>query len=332
MSFNRKELVELLTGRVMPDDELFFQARSTRASLFGDAIVVRGVIEITNRCRVNCTFCPMRRDNIVHNSGYLLDEQTILAAVCAIRDSGINVVFIQGGEISQTTRLVERVAPSILSLYDNAAEILLNLGNKPFAEYSRLKSAGASSYILKHETANPDLYQTLKFESLDSRLRCISDLLSLGFKVGTGSIIGLPGQTVEDIADDLLLAKTLRTHMVSVSPFVPAPNTPLSSGLPGSLRLTLRTIAITRLMMPDVLIPSVSALEANMPGGQSAGLGAGANVMTVNFTPEQRRSNYLIYGANRYVVGLQHVRQLLKDNGLTMRYSTWAPMPKLPIN
>ena len=309
----------------MSDEDLFAAACVARGDNFKDHVVVRGVIEITNQCRVNCTFCPMRRDNTLENRTYILEEETVLAKSREIRQAGINVVFIQGGEIPQTTPILERVIPRIMNHFDGYVEVLLNLGNKPRTEYERLKKAGAYSYILKHETANAELYRRLKFETIDSRLRCMYDLLDLGYKVGTGSIIGLPGQTHEDVADDILFAKRVGAHMVSASPFVPAPNTPLARYQAGSVLLTLRAIAITRLLMPDALIPSVSALEANQQGGQCAGLQAGANVMTVNFTPAERKADYLIYGKNRYVVELNHVQQLLKMNGLQTSGSSWIP-------
>jgi biotin synthase len=157
-----------------------------------------------------------------------------------MQGAGINVVCIQGGEIPHTTDILERATPRIIELFHGSVEILLNLGNKSRDEYRRLKRAGAYSYILKHETSSSELYEKLKFETLDQKLRCLHDLLDLGFKVGTGSIIGLPGQTLENVANDILLAKQLGTHMVSASPFVPAPRTPLEAGLPGSILLTLR--------------------------------------------------------------------------------------------
>ena len=322
----RDEIVDLLAGRTMSDEELFTSARASRAAAFQDHVVVRGVIELTNKCRVNCTFCPMRRDNTLENSIYILDEEAVVMKAREMRTAGINVVFIQGGEIPQTTDVLDRAIPRILELFHGQVEVLLNLGNKSRDEYERLKKAGAYSYILKHETADPELYEKLKFETIEQRLRCMYDLLDLGFKVGTGSIIGLPGQRLDHIADDILLAKRLGVHMVSASPFVPAPRTPLERHPAGSVLLTLRAIAATRLFVPKALIPSVSALEAHQSGGQSAGLRAGANVITVNFTPVEHRNDYLIYGVNRYVVKLQHLRDLLTSNNLRMGGSWWIPV------
>jgi biotin synthase len=151
----------------------------------------------------------------------------------------------------------------------------------------------------------------------------MKDLRDLGFKIGTGSMVGLPGQSPEQVADDILFAKRLGVQMVSASPFVPAPNTPLEKDKPGSVLLTLRAIAVTRILMPYLLIPSVSALEANQSGAQGAGLKAGANVLTANFTPTDRKKDYLIYGVNRYISELQHVQDLLKTNGLCKSNSQW---------
>lgn len=241
----KQEIIDLLAGRTMSDDDLFASARAARATIFQNRVVIRGVIELTNQCRVNCTFCPMRRDNTQENSAYILDEETIIAKASDIREAGINVVFIQGGEIPQTTLILERAIPRIITAFGGKVEVLLNLGNKSRGEYERLKTAGAYSYILKHETADPQLYKRLKYETLEARLRCMHDLFDLGYKVGTGSMIGLPGQSLEHIADDIILARSLGAHMVSASPFVPAPNTPLDGHPPGSVLLTLRTIAVT---------------------------------------------------------------------------------------
>lgn len=320
-----REVVDLLAGRLMPDQDLFAFARSIRQANFRDHVIVRGAIELTNLCRVNCRFCPMRRDNTSENATYVLGDDTLVARSREARSVGINVVLIQGGEIPQTTDILERAIPRIIEAFDGRVEILLNLGNKSREEYARLRRAGAHSYILKHETADADLYREMKCETLDERLRCMYDLLDLGFKVGTGSIIGLPGQTLEHIAEDILLAMRLGVQMVSASPFVPAPRTPLERHPGGSVPVTLRAIAVSRLLMREALIPSVSALEVHQSGGQSAGLQAGANVVTVNFTPVDHRNDYLIYGTNRYVVTLQHVRDVLSANNLRMAGSLWVP-------
>lgn len=320
----KQEIVDLLAGNGPVDDELFAAARAAREEYFGRAVVLRGVIEMTNKCRVNCDFCPMRRDNADLLSTFLLTDDDLVNQSHTIRSENINVVFIQGGEIPQTTALLERAIPRIIDDFGAPVEVLLNAGNKSRDEYRRLKEAGAESYILKHETSNPQLYFKHKHEKLDARLKCLNDLLELGFRVGTGTIVGLPGQTIEDLADDILLAQRLGVHMASASPFLPAQGTPLSHERPGSIEVTLRAIAVIRLLLPQALVPSVSALEAIHNGAQARGLRAGANVLTINFTPKSHVNEYLIYGHERYIVKLNYVRDLLREQGLIPGLSIWA--------
>lgn len=323
-TMTKQEIIELLRGDGSNDEALFAEACAMREENFGRAVILRGVVELTNRCRVNCDFCPMRRDNSDKLSLFTLSDDELENQARLIHAENINVVFIQGGEIPQTTAIVERAIPRIVNRLVSPVEILLNLGNKTREEYRRLKEAGAISYILKHETSNPALYARHKHEGLDARLRCLNDLLDLGFKVGTGTIVGLPGQTIEDVAADLLLAQQLGVHMASASPFLSAPGTPLAHEKPGAIETTLRAIAITRLLMPKALVPSVSALEAIHKGAQGNGLRAGANVLTINFTPKERVEQYLIYGSERYVVKLNYVQYLLREQGLVPGLSIWV--------
>jgi len=134
----------------------------------------------------------------------------------------------------------------------------------------------------------------------------------------------LPGQTIESLADDLLLARDIGAHMVSASPFIPAPDTPLADHPPGDVDRTLNFIALARLMNPRWLIPSVSALESRKSGGQTAGLAAGANVLTVNFTPVNERGNYLIYGKDRYIVGNDYVNEIVARSGMKRSESVFV--------
>jgi biotin synthase len=287
-------------------------------------VILRGVIEVTNVCRVNCDYCPMRRDNVRTLNRYTLGVQELARAAETIRDAGIDVVFIQGGEVPHTTRIVGEALPRIRGLFGDRVEVLLSLGNKSRAEFAYLRDQGATSYILKHETSDPELSRRLRHETLASRVRCLEDLLDLGYRVGTGTIVGLPGQTLESVADDILLARELGVHMCSASPFIPAPNTPLEHCPPGSVETTLNAIASMRLTNRNWLIPSVSALEKGERKGQARGLTAGANVVTTNFTPSAAKDNYLIYGKDRFVVTLDHTRSTLATVGLQPGTSRFA--------
>ena len=322
--WDRDAIIRWLQVRGAEQELLFAAARAAREQVYGRRVVVRGLIEVTNLCRVNCQFCPMRRDNTKQNTIFQLTPDQILEVMAGINATGINVVFFQAGEVGKTTRLVGDLLPQIQTRFDSPVEFLLCLGNKTDSEFEFLKEQGATSYILKHETSDSGLNQRMRQSSFEERMRCLRTLVRLGFKVGTGSIVGLPGQSVESLADDLELARDLRAHMVSGSPFIPAPDTPLAGYPPGDVELTLNFIAIARLMNPSWLIPSVSALERRQGGGQLNGLAAGANVLTVNFTPPVEQEKYLIYGKDRYVVRNDHVTEIVRRAGLERAQSVFA--------
>lgn len=319
----RSEIRSYLTVKGPAQEELFAEARRLREKHFGPTVILRGVIEVTNVCRVNCDYCPMRRDNTRDNDRYFMNSDTILERAREIQAAGIDIILLQGGETPRNLAAIEDAIPRIRELFEGRIEILLNLGNMRREQYERLRNLGATSYILKHETSDPRLHKAMRHESLDERLRCMKDLLNLGYRVGTGLISSLPGQTLDSIVDDIELAESLGVHMCSVSPFVPAPNTPLHIAPIGDNELALNALATLRLHYPQLLIPSVSALEKTSSGGQSRGLAAGTNVMTVNFTGETDRQRYLIYGKDRFVVKKQYVEGLVQTAGLRTRGSVF---------
>ncbi|EJR29917.1 biotin synthase BioB [Bacillus mycoides] len=325
---NKHEVIERLTTIGKEQELLFQEARESRFQAYGDISLLRGVIELTNQCRVNCNYCPMRRDNMKNNNIFMLDEKAILNAAQNIKNNNINIVFFQAGEIPATTKFIGEIIPKVKEIFNGDVEILLNLGVKKREEYKYLRDQGATSFILKHETSDPILHEALRHEPLKVRIQAITDLLELGYFVGAGSIIGLPNQSIESIAEDILLAKRLGVHMSSVSTFIPAPNTPLENLPNGSINTTLNAIATMRLLSPQWLIPSVSALEKTMKGGQVLGYHAGANVMTINFTPDSQSDKYLIYGEDRFVVKLNHAQETLKSAGLKATTSIFNQLLK----
>lgn len=316
-SGDRETIRRLLGARGDGQDRLFAMARGARDEVFGPTAIVRGVIEITSACRKSCHYCPMR----VETPGrrYVLQADDILRAVDQIRQAGLGVVFLQGGEVPGTTRLVLEVIPEIRGMFDDTVEILLCLGTKPPEELASLRRQGADSYIIKHETSDPALHLAIRQSPLEERLDCARQMLALGYRVGLGSIVGLPGQSAASLADDVLLPVGMGVHMASASPFIPAVGTPLAGAPPGDMETTLNAMAVTRLLASTALIPSVSALEQLAPGGQRRGFLAGANVITVNFTPPEDRDRYGIYGSERFVVRLEHARATLASAGLTPR-------------
>src|SRR5260221_6516872 len=155
--WDRDAIIRWLQVRGAEQEQLFAIARAAREQVFGRRVVVRGLIEVTNLCRVNCEFCPMRRDNTKQNTIFQLNEEQILETAARIRDAGINIVFLQAGEVPRTTQLVGNALPKIRKMFSGPVEFLLCLGNKTEEEYAFLKAQGATSYILKHETSDPEL-------------------------------------------------------------------------------------------------------------------------------------------------------------------------------
>jgi biotin synthase len=293
--------------------------------VYGEQVIVRAVCEVTNVCRVDCDFCPMRRSNTRRNDTFHQTPAELIDTAADVQAAGVDVICLQGGEVPQTTRSVGAALPPIRDLYSGQVELLLNLGNKTHGEYAWLREQGATSYIIKHETADHGLHHALRHESLDARLACLVDLLDLGYKVGSGMIVGLPGQDLASIARDILLCRDLGVHMMSAAPFIPAPNTPLEGAPPGDVELTLNVIAVMRLVNPAWTIPSVSAMRATVEGGQRRGFDAGANVIVYNATPARHRDRYLIYGKDRRVSGYDYVRQVIADAGLRPGRSVFTP-------
>ena len=285
-----------------------------RDSTFGPNAVVRGVIEVTSACVKDCLYCPMRVSNRIER--YYRQGDELLASARRVREAGLGIVAFQGGDVPRTTRTIGDIIPEVKREFAGAVEVLLCLGDKSQADYAYLRAQGADSYILKQETADPDLHRAMRGTELETRLAAARDLLRLGFRLGLGTIVGLPGQSLASLADDVLLASRLGASMTSASPFVPASATPLAATRPGDIETTLNVLAVMRLVNPCALIPTVSALETLAPGAQVRGLAAGANVITVNFSPEQDQARYPIYGRRRFIVRRDHAFRTLEAAGL----------------
>jgi biotin synthase len=318
--FEKKEIMKMLKARGDEQKALHQRACEARNKVFGEKCFVRAVVEVTNVCRVNCSYCEMRRDNSALRR-YVMSKKDILYAINEVRQSGIKTVMLQGGETLATTQLVIKVLEEINEKgISDELDIILYLGNKKLEDYKKLHQKGAKGYILKLETTNAHLHYQLRRTSLQERLDCLLNLRQLGYHVGTGIIAGLPGQDMESIVDDLYFIGQQTWSMCSVSPFIPPTNgdSNLTRYPPGDLDLTLNIIAILRLMQPWAVIPTVSALEMLAQKAQIRGLNAGANLVTINYTPEEFRPLYVIYNKNRFIVGLEHAKQVIAAAGMRM--------------
>jgi biotin synthase len=315
-SLTVSDILPLLTAEGSLQEELFEQARQVRREVVQDDVVLRGVIEISNYCSKNCDYCAMRFANEDFER-YTLTAQEIISLAGKVKEAGINCIFFQGGENPRNDHTLDQVMPAVRN--DLGLDVLLCLGERSKETYQRFVQLGASSYILKYETSDPLLYNRVKHGKLEKRLQCIEWIRESGMKIGTGNIVGLPEQSLESLANDILLDVRLRPDFVSASPFIPNNSTPLQDNPKGSANLTLNTIAILRIILKTPLIPSVSALESVFPAGQTAGLNAGANVITINFTPKTKRDLYKIYSEKRFVVSLDHALNSIERAGLHVR-------------
>jgi biotin synthase len=318
--FEKKEILKMLTLRGDEQSALHQRAREVRDNVFGKKCFVRAVVEITNVCQVRCSYCEMRRDNSALRR-YTMKKEEILDAINKVHQAGIKTVMLQGGETPGTKQLVLKVLEKINNeRMSQELDIILCLGNKKLDDYKELHQKGAKGYILKLETTDARLHYQLRKTSLQERLDCLLNLRQLGYHVGTGIIAGLPEQNMESIVDDLYFIGQQTWSMCSVSPFIPPTNgdSNPTDHLPGDLDLSLNIIAILRLMQPSAVIPTVSALEMLEKKAQIKGLNAGANLVTLNYTPEARRQDYRIYNKNRFIVGLEHAKQVIAAGGMHM--------------
>lgn len=317
---NKDDILKLLALRGNEQQQLFTQARTIRQQWGLNKVLMRGVIEVSSICQKHCDYCAMRADN-QETTRYEMPIDEILQIVDIIRTiPEISVCFLQSGQNPKYDEILYLAIPEIIKKFDHKIELLLNLGEKSKECYQHYAKLGANSYILKFETSDPSLYTQLTGSSLEGRLKCISWIKEAGLKLGTGNITGLPGQTIDTVVNDILLSKELAPDFISTAPFIPGAGTPLAHSVAGDVDLALNTIAILRIMLGNVWIPAVSALEKLRPGGQLMGLNAGANILTVNFSPEQRRHDYPIYDSDgRFIVKLDHAKNIANQAGLTIQ-------------
>ena len=268
----------------------------TAREQFGFGIYIRGLIELSSFCYCDCLYCGLRRSNRTAER-YRLTIDEVLACCKEGYELGFRTFVLQGGEDgTHSDEWLEELICRIRTRYADAA-ITLSLGERSEASYLRLKRAGANRYLLRHEAANKELYESLhpKGRGLEHRLSCLDALKRCGYQRGMGMMIGVKGQSIEHIVEDLMLINQMQPEMVGIGPFLPHHATPLGNEPAGDLQLTLATIAITRLMLPHALIPSTTALATLSPTGRLEGILSGANVVMPNLSPSDVRAKYAIY-------------------------------------
>ena len=254
------ELYQILTDSQI-DDILFAAADRTRKKYVGDEVHLRALIEFTNICKNQCLYCGLQCQN-KKIERYRLDPETIISLAQKAVQYGYKTI-----------------------VWERSTE-----------DYRAFKQAGADRFLLRIETTDKTLYEKYNpAMSFENRLRCLQDLKQLGYEVGTGILVGLPGQTMQSLAKDILFFKELNADMIGLGPFIPNPDTPLKNAPKPLLTPALKVMALTRLLLPDINIPATTAMETIEPNGRLRALQAGANVVMPNVTEGTARLNYALY-------------------------------------
>lgn len=292
-----KEYKELLDHYTKEDaDYLSIKAREARQPYYQNKIYLRGLIEFTNYCKNDCYYCGIRRSNCKALRYRLMKEQILDCCEMGYQ-LGYRTFVLQGGEDPYyNDDIMVNLIQTIKTRYPDCA-ITLSIGEKSYESYLRYYKAGVDRYLLRHETANEEHYKQLhpKELSLSHRKTCLKQLKEIGYQVGCGFMVGSPGQTTDCIVEDLLFIKELDPAMVGVGPFIPHHDTPFATKPSGTLELTLVLLSILRLMKPNLLLPSTTALGTISPYGRELGIMAGANVVMPNLSPREVRKKYLLY-------------------------------------
>ena len=291
------EYQELLGLRCPQGEKLLAQrAVEKRQAIYGTAVYVRGLIEISNICKNDCLYCGIRRSN-KNCDRYRLSPEQIMECAAEGYRLGFRTFVLQGGEDPFfTDQRLCQIVSNIKSMYPDCA-VTLSMGERSRESYQKLRSAGADRYLLRHETADQEHYGRLHpgEMSLDNRMRCLRDLRELGYQVGCGFMVGSPYQTDETISKDLKFIEEFKPDMCGIGPFVPHKDTEFRDCPPGTVELTCYLLSIIRLIHPPVLLPATTALGTIHPEGREMGILAGANVVMPNLSPVSVRKKYELY-------------------------------------
>ena len=290
--FAKKEIIDILKDNSQ-NRELFAHADMVRKENVGDAIHLRGLIEFSNICRCSCKYCGLQMEN-KKLERYRLSPDNIISCAKDAVDAGYKTIVLQSGEdIFYSKNVMCKIISEIKSM-DIA--LTLSIGERSLEDYKEFRDFGADRYLLRIETTDANLYKKMH-PNMDfkNRLKCLYNIKNLGYETGCGSLIGLPGQSIESIANDILFFKELDADMIGIGPFIVHPDTPLKDAENGNFTLALKAMAITRIMLKNINIPATTAMETLNPNGRIIALQSGANVIMPNVTTLECRKKYEIY-------------------------------------
>lgn len=293
MEINTKQdIIDILKDDSI-NEELFAHANEIRKKYVGDEVHLRGLIEFSNICKRTCKYCGLRCENRTLERYRIEPDEIVFHAKKAV-DMGYKTIVLQSGEDDYFSQ--EKMCKIISDIKKLDVALTLSIGEKTFEEYKAFKNAGADRYLLRIETTDQELYKQMH-PHMDflNRVRCLQDLKKLGYEVGSGCLVGLPNQTIESLANDILFFKEIEADMIGIGPFIPHPNTPLKDSNAGSFTLSLKVMALTRILLKDINIPATTAMESLNPNGRIIALQSGANVVMPNVTTIEYRKKYEIY-------------------------------------
>lgn len=290
--FSRNDIIEILKDD-SNNDWLFSLADKTREEYVGDEVHLRGLIEFSNICKRQCKYCGLRCED-KYIDRYRISKENIISYAEHAVNMGYKTIVLQSGEDEYyNTDLMCEIIAGIKKL---GVALTLSIGEKTYEEYKAFKEAGADRYLIRIETTDKTLYNQMHPNmDFDNRVRCLENLGRLGYEVGTGCLVGLPNQTIESLADDILFFKEINADMVGIGPFIPHPHTPLKDSATDSFTLALKVMALTRILLKDINIPATTAMETLNPNGRIIALQSGANVVMPNVTTTEYRAKYEIY-------------------------------------
>lgn len=289
---DREQIIKILEDDNC-NEELFNAADRVRKKYVGDEVHLRGLIEFSNICKRNCLYCGLRASN-KNVKRYRLSPDEIVDLAKKAVEYGYKTIVMQSGEDDFYT--LDKMKYIISNIKKLDVAITVSVGEKTFEEYKAYKEAGADRYLIRIETTDKALYEDMDpGMSHEERKRCLKDIKELGYEVGTGCLVGLPNQTLSSLADDILFFKEIGADMIGIGPFIPNEDTPLKDEKGGEFTTSLKVMAITRLLMPDVNIPATTAMESLNKNGRIIALKSGANVVMPNVTEGEYRKLYALY-------------------------------------
>ncbi len=302
--------------------QLYTFADGVRRRCCGDGVLLRGIVEFSSYCRNTCRYCGLHKNNTTAER-YRLSREQIIEATQKIYDCGIRTVVLQSGEDEDmAAQWLADIVSEIKSVYNGEMAITLSVGEWQREDYKLWRDAGADRYLLKIESSNRRFYEKYHPNmSYDNRVRCLYDLKELGYQLGSGSLVGLGGQTSQMLAEDVLFYKKLDCDMLGIGLFIPHGSTDLKDARQGDLQTTLKMLAVTRIVLKNTHLPATTATGSIAEYDHRIdALNAGANVIMPNFTPDDYKELYEIYPNKRCVkekntAPVEPIRQMVERLG-----------------